>query len=150
MKVQAAIIGGLAGACVVTIVHEIMKRNIPDAPRMDKLGMEAIEKGMDKADQPIPERKNLFMLSLIGELFSNTLYYSLTGIGKRKDSSKKGNLLGVVAGLGAIWLPKPMGLNDKHSNRTFKTKVLALGLYLLGGIVASQVTKLVDKQSIVA
>ena len=146
MKIYAALIGGLAGACAVTILHELMKRNDPKAPRMDKLGMEAISKGLEEADQPVPEKKELFWWAMGSDLLMNSLYYSLSGIGERKNATGKGSLLGMAAGFGALLLPKPLGLSEKHSNRTFKTKVMSLGLYLFGGLIASKVTALLDKE----
>lgn len=145
MKLMPSLLGGLAGAVTVTLMHELLKRNVADAPRMDKLGMQAISKGMQEAELPVPDTRKLFATALLSELAMNTLYYSLAGIGKRSNAERKGSLLGFVAGLGSIFLPKPLGLNEKHSNKTFRTKMLAMGLYLLGGYIASAVGKLADK-----
>jgi hypothetical protein len=147
MKLSAALIGGLAGACAVTIIHELLKRNDPEAPRLDKLGMEALSKGLEKADQPVPEQKDLFWWALGTDIIMNSLYYSLAGIGKRKDAMGKGSILGAAAGLGALFLPKPLGLSERHSNRTFKTKMMSMGLYMLGGLIASKVTEMMDRET---
>lgn len=114
---------------------------------MDKLGMQAIEKGLEEADEPVPDKKSLFGMALAAELLSNTLYYALTGIGKRQEAVGKGSALGLLAGFGALLLPKPMGLNAQHSNKTLKTKAMSVGLYLLGGLVAAQVTALLDRKT---
>ena len=53
MKVLEALAGGLAGACVLTIAHESLRRVVPEAPRMDILGMRAIAKLMEKAGQSL-------------------------------------------------------------------------------------------------
>ena len=103
MKLYAALLGGLAGACTVTILHEILKRNDPEAPRMDKLGMEALTKGLESADQPVHEKKELFWWAMAGDIAMNSLYYSLAGIGKRKDATGKGGFLGMAAGFGALF-----------------------------------------------
>jgi hypothetical protein len=55
-------------------------------------------------------------------------------------------VLGLTAGLGAVLLPKPMGLNPKHSNRTVETQIMTVSLYVIGGIVAAGVMKLLDKK----
>ena len=144
MNLVPSLLGGLAGALTVTLVHELMKNTIEDAPRMDKLGMEAIDESLDAAGQPSPSQPTLFKAAFAGELISNTLYYALAGIGKRKTATRKGGLLGLAAGMGSIFLPKPLGLNSAHSNRTKKTQLLALGLYLLGGLVAAKVTAALD------
>jgi hypothetical protein len=146
MNLKASIIGGLAGAVAVTIIHEILKQSDSQAPRMDKLGMQAIAKGLDKAGEAVPSKKSLFGMALVAELLSNTFYYALAGIGKRKDAMSKGSALGLIAGFGTLLLPKPMGLNTKHSNKTVKTQVMSVGLYLLGGMIASKVTEMLDRR----
>ncbi len=145
MKLGASLLGGLAGAVAVTLIHETLRRKDPDAPRMDKLGMEAMAKGLDKMDEPVPEKKTLFHSALVSDILSNALYYSLAGIGKTKNAIGKGGLLGAAAGIGAVLLPKPMGLNPKHSGRTPKTKVMSVALYLIGGLVASKVTQMLSR-----
>jgi hypothetical protein len=78
-------------------------------------------------------------------LFSNALYYSFAGIGKRENVMTRGALLGLAAGLGAVLLPEPLGLNPRHSNRSVQTQLMTVGLYVIGGIVAAAVMKKVAK-----
>lgn len=54
MKALQALGSGLVGACALTLIHETARRFIPDAPRMDVLGMRAIAKPMRLADQSPP------------------------------------------------------------------------------------------------
>mgnify|MGYP003578496389 FL=1 len=140
MKLIAALASGLAGAVTVTVVHEIMKRIDPKAPRMDLLGMNAISKIMYKAGETPPNRRQLFFITMAGDLIANGLYYSLAGVGYKKPWLK-GTLLGTAAGVGGVLLPKPMGLNPAHSARTTPTKFMTVGLYLLGGLVTSAIVK---------
>lgn len=42
MKLSSAIGGGIAGALVLTAIHETVRRLNDSAPRMDLLGMEAM------------------------------------------------------------------------------------------------------------
>jgi len=147
MRLLPSILGGLAGAVAVTLIHEVLKRTDDQAPRMDKLGMEAIADGMEEMDQPVPDTRTLGTMAFIGEILANTAYYSLTGIGRRSAAEKKGSILGIIAGLGSIFLPKPMGLNEKHSNKSAKTRLMAMGLYFLGGYIASKVTKALDEEA---
>ncbi|MBC8051691.1 MAG: hypothetical protein H7Y13_01360 [Sphingobacteriaceae bacterium] len=141
MKLISSIGGGLAGACALTLMHEIVKRLDSEAPRMDLMGMQAVKKGLNKADAVVPDSKNLYRIALAGDLISNTIYYSLGVAGKRKYIWPKGALAGAAAGLGAIFLPKSIGLNPAYSSRTLKTKAFTTGLYLIGGLVASAVAK---------
>lgn len=128
--------GGLAGAVALTLVHETMRRFVPNAPRMDVLGMRSIEKLMTKADAEPPQDKDeLHTWALAGDVVSNSLYYSLAGTGS--NAWWRGAALGAAAGLGAVYLPGPLGLGEAPSNRTTQTQLMTVGYYLLGGLVAA-------------
>ena len=75
---------GLVGACALTLIHETARRFIDDAPRMDVLGMRALSKAARAADldPPVP----LHEAALVGDLVSNSFYYSLVGAGAREDA----------------------------------------------------------------
>jgi hypothetical protein len=45
-----------------------------------------------------------------------------------------------------VLLPKPLGLNEDHSNRTIQTKIMTVGLYVIGGLVAACVMKFLDRK----
>ncbi|WP_299825884.1 hypothetical protein [uncultured Pontibacter sp.] len=131
-----AMASGLAGAVVLTVVHETLRRFVPDAPRMDVLGMRSIEKLMTKADeQPPQDKEELHTWALAGDVISNSLYYSLAGTGS--SAWWRGAALGAAAGAGALLLPGPLGLGEQPSNRTTKTQVMTVSYYLLGGLVAA-------------
>lgn len=139
MKTLIALTGGLAGACVLTAIHQLVKQKDGyHAPRMDLLGMESFKKIGEKAHIPMPSGNKLYTITMISDIISNTIYYSAAGIGK-KDSLLKGTVLGLAAGLGAVFLPKPLGLDPSPSNRTPQTQALAVAYYLIGGIVAGEV-----------
>ena len=141
MKPTPAFGSGLAGALALTLVHEGMKRIYPKAPRMDLLGMTALSKILKSMGKSSPRKNKLFGWTMVGDVLSNSLYYSLAGVGKRKDALFRGAMLGLVAGAGAVLLPKPLQLNEAHTNRTAQTKLLTIGLYLVGGLVAAAVLR---------
>jgi hypothetical protein len=146
MKALIALTGGLAGACIVTAMHQLIKKeDFKHAPRMDLLGMESLIKLAEKAHVKVPTGERLYNVTLAGDILSNTLYYSGIGIGK-KQTWLKGGVLGLVAGLGAVYLPKPLHLNEAHSNRTPKTQVLSVLYYLTGGVVAAGVMQLLNNR----
>ncbi|GAA4329761.1 hypothetical protein GCM10023184_20580 [Flaviaesturariibacter amylovorans] len=137
--------GGLAGATLLTLVHETVRRAVPKAPRMDLLGMQALAKGLHKLGLNIPNPTRLFYYTMAGDLVSNALYYSLGGVNNRKIVLRA-TLLGLAAGVGAILLPEKMGLNDAPSSRTTATKLMTVGLYLLGGLAAGIVQRAMQKK----
>lgn len=146
MKATTVIAGGLAGATAVTLIHESLKAVVPQAPRMDRLGMQAISNGLRKAGKTVPKQNTLFTMALAGDLLSNAIYYSAAGIGSEKNLWLRGTLLGLSAGIGAVVLPEPLGLNKQHSNRTLATKFMTVGLYVAGALVTTAVIKVMNRK----
>lgn len=146
MKALYALEGGVAGAAALTLIHETVKKAIPNAPRMDLLGMNALSKGLKVIGAKTPDERKLYGLSLTGDLISNTIFYSFAGIGKKENALVKGAALGLAAGLGAVLLPKSLDLNDQPSSRSLETKIMTIGLYVIGGVVAAGVMKLLDRK----
>lgn len=135
----AAFAGGTAGAVALNLIHETARRAIPDAPRMDVLGMRAIVKMFGAAGSEPPDEPELRELALIGDLVSNAAYYSLAGVGSADGAPARGALLGLVAGVGALVLPGPLGLGTAPSRRTPATALMTVAWYTLGGLVAGAV-----------
>lgn len=146
MKTIAALGGGLAGACTVTLLNESVKKLVPQAPRLDLLGMNAISKGLHSAGLKSPGGQTLFALALTGDLLANSIYYAAAGIGREQNIWWRSAALGLAAGVGAVALPGPLGLEEKHSNRTLATKLMTIGLYVAGSVVATAVIKMASKK----
>jgi hypothetical protein len=146
MNATTAIAGGLAGAATITLLHESIRRVVPEAPRMDRLGMQAISKGLKKAGKKVPKEDALFTAAMVGDLLSNAIFYSAAGIGKEQNIWKRSAVLGLAAGLGAVLLPEPLGLNSKHSSRTVATQIMTVGLYVTGALVTTAVIKLLNRK----
>lgn len=147
MNPLTALGGGLAGACAVTLIHETVRKIVPEAPRLDLLGMTAIEKGLRSAGKKAPGEDQLFTWALAGDIVSNSLYFSLAGVGKEKNLWMKSSLLGLAAGIGAVVLPEPLGLSGRHTNKTVSTKLMTIGLYVAGALVTTAVMKVLEKRS---
>lgn len=141
-------LGGLAGACTLTLLNESVKKLDKDAPRMDLLGMNAVARLMKGQNILAQTAGKLFPIAMAGDLVSNSLYYSMADTGNKKNTLIRGALLGVGAGLGAVVLPKTLGLNDEATTRTLKTKVLTVTWYLIGGLVAAAAINLLEKKRI--
>ena len=137
---------GLAGALTLTAVHETARRQRADAPRMDVLGIRAIVRSMEALGQEPPSASRLHDLALVGDILSNSLYYSLVGLGRREGAWLRGMLLGLAAGVGAVVLPSPLGLGAAPSNRTAATQVMTVGWYLIGGLAAAAACSLLASE----
>ena len=137
MNVLESLASGAAGACALTMIHETTRQYVADAPRMDVLGMRAIAKPMRALGQAPPTDGALHRAALAGDLVSNSLYYSLVGVGDPKGVWVRGAVLGLLAGLGGVFLPGPMGLGTAPSRRTPQTALMTVGYYLAGGLAAA-------------
>ena len=147
MSTESALEAGLAGATTLTILHEIVRLIDHDAPRMDELGKQAISRIASKAGMNVPHDDQAYLISTASELISNGLFYSLVGEGGKENVWLKGAALGLTAGIGAVVLPDKVGLNGGASNRTTKTKLLTVGLYLVGGMIAALVSKKLQERN---
>lgn len=142
-----ALASGLTGALTLTLVHETARRVLPNAPRMDILGMRAIARGMYQFNERPPDEAKLFQYSMLGDIISNSIYYSLTGTGRR--AWVRGAVLGAAAGIGGVVLPGPMGLGEAPSGRTPQTKAMTIAWYLIGGLAAAALSRaLFEKPSV--
>ncbi len=127
--VPQALASGLAGAVVLTLLHETARHLRPtDAPRMDVLGMRALRKLLGKAEAPQPDQQTLFNLTMASDLLSNGLYFSLVGQGKK-----------------AWWRGAALGLAEAPSNRTPETKLMTVAWYTVGGLAAAAASRLWSK-----
>jgi hypothetical protein len=103
---------------------------------MDLLGERAIAKGLHGMGLEQPSEDRLHQAALAGDVLSNSLYYSLIGLGRPENAVRNGALLGLAAGMGGMLLPGPLGLGEAPSNRTRATQAMTVAWYLLGGVAA--------------
>jgi hypothetical protein len=130
-------LGGLAGACALTLLNESVKRIDKNAPRLDLLGQNAAAK-LVKGNEVIPKALQQYF-PLAGDLITNSLYYGMAKGGSKQNTFLRGALLGISAGIGALSLPKPLGLEEEHTTKTTKSKVMTVAWYLIGGLIAAAV-----------
>ncbi|CAN5358914.1 hypothetical protein BH23BAC1_BH23BAC1_50930 [soil metagenome] len=137
MNTAQAIGSGLAGAVVLTALHEGIKQIAPESPRMDQIGTQIVKKAKgSKIDD-----ESAYNQALAGELVANSLLYSLVGYGE-KNSWMRGLLIGAGSGLAAVLLPKVLPVSDGASNRTSETTAMTIGLYTLAGLAAAGMSTL--------
>lgn len=131
-----SLVGGVAGALTVTLLNESARRSIPHAPRMDVIGERALGRVMDRSGISAPDGERLKGMALVGDIASNSLYYSAVGLGSDRSAIRNGTLLGLIAGLGAATLPGPMGLGPQPGQRTPYTQILTVAWYTIAGLSA--------------
>jgi hypothetical protein len=132
-----AVASGFAGAGVLTVLHEMQKRALPEPARLDVLGMRAIARGLRAAGKSVPEERSLHRSALAGDLAVNTLYYSLVGLSKRPILT--GGLLGLAAGVASVLLPQRLKLGKEPTRHSGQTSAAAVALYTAAGLTAGAV-----------
>ena len=147
MKSSRSIGSGLVGACVLTLIHESVRRIDPEAPRMDLLGMQSIARVMNRVGIQPPADDRLHTMALLGDIVSNSMYYSMVGDGKDSSVWWRGAGLGLSAGLGAVLSPPALGLDSRPSRRTTKTKIMTVLWYLAGGLAAAAAARVLASSS---
>jgi hypothetical protein len=123
------------GAVALTAIHEFARRRLPDAPRMDVLGMRALRRIVPDADtQP---RGQLRTWALAGDLLANSLYYSLIPAETAAATWHRAAVLGAAAGAGALLLPETLGLGEPPHVHTPANQWMTVGWYVAGALVTA-------------
>lgn len=146
MSLSRAFGSGLIGACVLTVIHEVVRHFVPNAPRMDVLGKQALAALCREIGQEPPDEPELHYVAMAGDIASNAAYYSLVGAGDSESAEVRGALLGLGAGLGSVVLPKYLGLDEGASRRTPETAWMTVGLYVAGGLAAAVAYRMLERQ----
>ena len=139
------LLAGLAGAVALNILHESLKKTSSDMPRVDLLGEEALQKTIQYFGGNLDHKKDLYKATLAGDILGNTLYYSLIGAGNPKYLWPKVAMMGLSAGIGAVSLPEPMGLDPEPVAKNNQVKALTVGYYVIGAVVTGLALNLLKK-----
>src|SRR5688500_4556251 len=111
MNKMKNLLGGVAGAVALNLLHEVYRKVDPLAPRLDLVGEEALTETVEATGHSAPTGNKLYAATLAGDVLSNSIYYALIGRGARKTLLLRGAAFGLAAGLGALKATKPLGLN---------------------------------------
>ena len=131
-----ALSSGMVGALTVTFLNESARRMLPHTPRMEVIGERALRRAIEVAGLPAPQDDRLKGMALMGDLVSHSLYYSAVGLGSERRAIRNGAILGLIAGIGAATLPRPMGLGTQPGQRTPYTQLLTVAWYSIAGLAA--------------
>ena len=84
----------------------------------------------DSTDQPA-RNPALYNMALAGDMVFNSAYYSLA------TTWPRGAALGLLAGIGALVLPRKMGLGDPPKSELLSNQIMTVAWYLVGGLAAA-------------
>ena len=134
---KAAVWAGLAGATVLTVIHESARQVVPHAPRTDVLGSRAIVAACRRVGLPEPKGWTLYGLAILADLSSNGAIYAAIPLGDDRTVYRRATWIGLLTGLSALVLPPLMGLGQMPGRRTPHTQVMTLLWYTLGALGAA-------------
>lgn len=146
MEFIKSMIAGFAGAAALNILHETLRKFDSEAPRLDLIGEEALQKSTKALNLPTPTGDKLYNVTLASDILSNATYYAAIGMGNKKFLLLKALGSGLSAGLAAIKLPEPMGLDDKPVASSDKRKIMTLGYYVFGALITAGVLGMMSKK----
>ncbi|MGK7392644.1 MAG: hypothetical protein ACNS60_19980 [Candidatus Cyclobacteriaceae bacterium M2_1C_046] len=129
---------GLAGSTALTGLHQALL-GMDEAPRVDLLGKEALEKVAGNGKSGISQ-STFYWGSIAGDILSNSAFYSI--IAKAKNPIFTGALVGGVIGAFTLISPNLFGLNKDFVRSSEKKKYITLGYYIFGGIAAGFMAKM--------
>ena len=127
-------LAGLAGAAVLTVIHESARRVVPHAPRTDVLGSRAIAAMCRWAGLTPPGRQGMYALAILADLLSNGAIYTAVSIGDGRTVYRRGLAIGLMTGLTAWLLPPAIGLGHMPGRKTPYTQLMTLAWYTVGGL----------------
>ena len=131
-------LAGLGGAIVLNLLHESLKKKKMDTPRIDLVGEEALQKTLGYFGSKIENKDTLYKATLAGDLISNATYYSMIG-NSTEHVWGKAISLGLVAGIGAVLVPKEIGLDDEPVAKNNQVKAMTVGYYLVGALATAAI-----------
>ena len=146
MDFVKSLIAGFAGAAALNILHETVRKFDKGAPRLDLLGEEALQKSTKALHLPVPSGDKLHNVTIVGDILSNATYYAAIGVGSNKFLVLKALGCGLSAGLAAIKLPEPLGLDDRPVASSDERKIMTLGYYVFGALVTAGVLRMMSKK----
>jgi hypothetical protein len=133
----SSLASGAAGAVALTAIHEVGRRQLPYAPRMDVLGMRALRRLAPGFEHERPRSARLRKWALAGDLVANAIYYAAVPARTRAATWTRAAALGLGAGAGALILPQPMGLGDPPNSERTATRAMTVAWYVAGALVAA-------------
>jgi hypothetical protein len=141
-----ALSSGFIGACAVTALNLIAQRVTPNAPKLDILGMRALAAMIAGLGERPPQGEKLRTETLVGDLISNTVYYSLIGSGdSNRGTWVRAVILGLAAGVGAAFLPPLLGLGKQPTGNRTLTRLLTILWYFYGALAAATAARTLAK-----
>jgi hypothetical protein len=138
---------GLGGAIALNLLHETLKHK-KGMPRIDRLGEEAVQKTLQPLGREIENPDNLYTTTFIADIIGNTVYYSTIGTGGGKNLWTRAIAMGIAAGVGAVKLPEPLGLDEAPVASAKPKEAITVGYYVFGALVTAGLLSLMKNKEL--
>jgi hypothetical protein len=146
-QLTRSLASGAVGAVALTALHELGRRNVANAPRMDLMGMRALRRMAPRLNEPHMPSARLHAIALAGDLVCNSLYYAAVPARTPALTWTRAAVLGLAAGFGALILPEPMGLGPPpHSDRR-SNQAMTVAWYVAGAAATAVAATAVQPSS---
>lgn len=132
-----SVTSGAVGALTLTAIHEVARRRLADAPRMDVVGMRALRQFVPALRHDAPRSSRLHRLALAGDLAANTLYYSAIPARDAATTWTRAALLGLAAGASALFVPERAGLGNPPNSEVRANQAMTIAWYVAGALAAA-------------
>ena len=146
MNTSKSLASGLVGAAALTGLHEMARRLVPFAPRVDVIGERAVRRSARALGREMPRPATQYWLAMAADLASNSFYYSLIAAGQARRPWLRAAGLGLLAGVSALALPPALGLGRKPVLRTRATAAMILAWYLFGALATATAARVIQPQ----
>lgn len=140
--VTRSLMSGAAGALTLTLVHELARRRLEAAPRMDVVALRGLRRMLPQDRLAHMGARDLHRLALAGDLVSNSLYYAAIAAPSPGATWMRAMVLGTAAGVGALLVPGPAGLGPPPHSDDRANQAMTVGWYLAGAVAAAVVATL--------
>ena len=144
----SSLTSGAAGAVALTAIHELGRRQLTYAPRLDVLGMRALRRFVPGFEHDRPRSSRLRRWALAGDLLANTVYYAAIPSRSRGGTWTRAAALGLSAGAGALLLPEPMGLGDAPHAERRASQAMTVAWYVAGALVSAALSNAMNRRRV--
>jgi hypothetical protein len=140
-----SITSGVAGATALTLLHELARRRVAFAPRMDLVGMRALRRLVPSLREPAVDSQQLHRVALAGDLLANSMYYAAVPASTAGGTWTRAAVLGTAAGVGGLLLPRPMGLGAPPHSEHRRNQLMTVSWYLAGALASAAVARAMSR-----
>ena len=145
MSSTLSVLDDLATQSPLTILHKIVRMFNSNAPHFNELGHNTIMKLADKADLNVPNNDVTELLERVSEKATSAISGLFGDTGE--SAILQGAALGLSVGVGTILLQSKEEYFTSEDQSGAKKKLLTVGLYVAGGILASIIVKQLEKRN---